>query len=194
MSAEPNSQPTRMDHRNLNFWLSACISDGEEFLKASRELSSIPPALARLPHEERMAIIERRKLAQERLGLTKYHFVSTMGSLLRHLERTHSLFPSIKGPYEKAEHLRKEGKDLRDMIEHADQYVVGKGRKQDQFVRAAEGVATNLPGDQAGTADATALIVDKNGHWLGGRLNVEPVIAEVRAISAEAEKIPPPSS
>ncbi len=80
MSAEPNSQPTRMDHRNLNFWLSACISDGEEFLKASRELSSIPPALARLPHEERMAIIERRKLAQERLGLTKYHFVSTIGS------------------------------------------------------------------------------------------------------------------
>ena len=73
----------------------------------------------------------------------KYHFVSTMGSLLRHLQRTHEMFRDLKVPYEKAEHLRTEGKDLRDMIEHADEYLGGEGRKQATFVREATGVAVD---------------------------------------------------
>jgi hypothetical protein len=72
------------------------------------------------------------------------------------------------------------------MIEHADEYTEGKGQKQAGFVREAEGVATDLPGDAPGIADATSTIVDKNGHRLGGRL-------EVRAIAAAAAQIPAPA-
>ncbi len=42
-------------------------------------------------------------------------------------------------------------------------------------------------------ADATSTIVDKNGHWLGGRLNVERVVVEVRSIAAAAAQIPAPA-
>jgi hypothetical protein len=130
--------------------------------------------------------------ARKRLELTKYHFVATMGSLLRQLTRAQSLFPELHNAWNAAEHLRKEGKELRDMIEHADDYMAGTGRKQGRFIRPAEGVATSLPGDQPGIADATSMIIDENGHWLGGRLNVERALAEVKAILLEAEKITPP--
>jgi methionyl-tRNA synthetase len=187
--------PTFMDHYYLQFWLWACVTDGEAFLQANIDFTATLRGLAtRIPSNERAKAQEQRKLLQKRSELAKYHFVTTMGSLLRQLQRTHSLFPEIQLAYDKAHHLRKEGKDLRDMIEHADEYLAGRGRKPAQFVRTAEDIATNIPGDQPGMADATSLIVDDKGHWLGGRLNVEQVLSEVRAILAEAEKIPPPES
>jgi hypothetical protein len=136
---------------------------------------------------------ERRIAAQREMELAKYHFVTSLGRLLRNLKRSQDLFPSIKPVCDQAEHLFAEGKLLRDMIEHADEYIEGKGRKQAGFVREAEGVTTDLPGDAPGIADATSTIVDKNGHWLGGRLNVERVIVEVRAIAAAAAQIPAPT-
>jgi hypothetical protein len=109
------------------------------------------------------------------------------------VKRSQESFPSIKPACDKARHLFAEGKLLRDMIEHADRYIEGKGRKQAGFVREVEGVATDLPGDAPGIADATSTIVDKNGHWLGGRLNVERVMIEVRAIAAAAAQILAPT-
>jgi hypothetical protein len=46
----------------------------------------------------------------------------------------------------------------------------------------------------ARSVSATSTIIDGNGHWLGGRLNVERVVAEVRAIAEEAQKIPAPTT
>ena|SRR5262245_6010627 len=100
---------------------------------------------------------------------------------MRNLKRSQSLFPSIKTACEQAQHLLAEGKQLRDMIEHADEYMEGKGPKQASFVREAVGVASNLPGDQSGIADATSTIVDENGP-------------EVRAIAEVAAQIPAPST
>ena len=178
-----------MDHYYLQFWPWACVADGEDFLRASSEYAAITKALRITPHSE---WIEKRKLAQAHMELAKYHFVSTMGSLLRHMKPTHSLFPDIKSAWDKAQHLQKEGKDLRDMIEHSDQYRAGEGRKQDSFFREPEGAPLNLPGDRPGIADATSLIVKSDGHWLGGRLNVERIVAEARLILSEAEKISAP--
>jgi hypothetical protein len=152
-AGQESPTPTFMDHYLLKFRLWAFITDAEGFLHASSDFGDAIRAGIMPPQEG----VQRRADSQLRLNLAKYHFVSTMGSLLRHLRRTHSLFPSIQGAWERAGHLRKEGKDLRDMIEHADQYIAGEGRKQDKFVREAEGIATNLPGDQPGQADATSL-------------------------------------
>jgi hypothetical protein len=174
--------PTYMDHHYLNFWLWACLHDGEAYLAASSAFRAVTAELPTSGADIR-AFTQRRMAAQQRVELAKYHFMIVVGSLLRNLERSKRLFPSIKPVCDKAQHLFAEGKPLRDMIEHSDDYLEGKGKKQTAFVREAEGVAVNLPGDRPGIADATSTIVDENGHWLGGRLNVERVLVEVRAIA-----------
>ena len=186
-----NDKPTWMDHYNLNFWLWACLSDAEAYLAASEHLMASVRKLGQ-SGENFAAANAERLLAQQHDMLAKYHFVSTMGSLLRNLNRLQELFPSIQPAYDKAEHLRTEGKLLRDMIEHADEYLAGKGRKQDKFVRESPDLLTSIPGDKPGTADATATLIDEKGHWLGGRLNVERVISELRPLIEEAKKIPAP--
>ena len=61
------------------------------------------------------------------------------------------------------------------MIEHADTNVAAakKGTPRGGLVRKSN-LLPELPGSSGGIADATALIIDQDGHWLGGRLNVEP--------------------
>src|SRR3954453_19599664 len=146
--------PTYMDHHYLKFWLWACLHDGEKYLEANREERSISSEFrkARQPGQapDVRAHLERRMALRQRIELEKYHFVTAVGSLLRNLKRSQELFPSIKPACDKAQHLFAEGKDLRDMIEHADAYVEGKGRKQEEFLREAEDVATNLPGNAPG--------------------------------------------
>jgi hypothetical protein len=188
-----------MDHHYLNFWLWACLHDAEAYLAASEGHRSIieelgASALAHKLMPDMRTHHERRTAAQQRMELEKYHFVTSMGSLLRNLRRSQHLFPTIQLAYNKAQHLLTEGKQLRDMVEHAEEYLEGKGRKQDVFVREAEGIATSLPGTSPGIADVTSTVIDENGHWIGGRLNVERAIAEVRLIAEEAKKIPAPST
>jgi hypothetical protein len=186
-------QPTYMDHRYLRFWPWACVTNGQEYLRTSAAFWAAI-AVRPIPGTDFMQQIKNRERLRDRMELAKYHFVSSVGSLLRHMKRTHMLFPSIKDVWDKAEHLQKEGKDLRDMIEHADDYLTGKGQKQQAFIREAEGLLTNLPGDKPGLVDATSDIIDGSGHWLGGRLSVEKAIEEAGALLVEAEKIPPPVS
>jgi hypothetical protein len=174
-------QPTWIDHHELNFWLWACLKDGEAYLQSSRDLFSFP----------RLAVPQRIAL-QRNLELEKYHFVTALGKLLRVLKRAQHLFPVIQPAYSRANHLINEGKLLRDMIEHSDDYQKGGGYHPDKFVHEATNVATNLPGDKPGTADATSTIIDENGHWLGGRFNVERAVIEIRLIQDEVNKIPAP--
>jgi hypothetical protein len=183
-----NDGPTYMDHYYLNFWLWACLKDGKAYLSASAALQA---AALSIPRDDIQKFRERFDEAREEMELAKYHFVTSVGSLLRNLRRSQELFPGLKPACDKAQHLFAEGKLLRDMIEHADEYVEGKGRRQAEFHREAEGVATSLPGSSSGSSDATSTIVDENGHWLGGRLNVERVIAEVQVIAEQAAQFRP---
>lgn len=119
----------------------------------------------------------------------------TMGSLVKNLQRLAALFPSVQLAYEAAEHLGKEGLYLRNMVEHADTNLeaTNKGTPRGGFVRKSN-LLPELPGSSGGSADATSTIINNDGHWLGGRLNVEKVIAEVRLIYEAAQAIPPPRS
>jgi hypothetical protein len=184
--------PTYMDHYYLNFWLWACLRDGEVYLASYSALHAMIAGL-RTSRADILTFNQKHMAAQREMELAKYHFITAVGSLVRNLEYSKRLFPSIEAACEKAQHLFAEGKLLRDMIEHADAYMQGKGREQAGFVREAKGVLSNFPGSAPGIADATSTIVDENGHWLGGRLNVERVMTEVRAIANEAAQIPAPS-
>ena len=183
-------QPTWMDHHYLNFWLWACLHDAEAYLESSRQSISA----MRSPSKDWAASHNERLSAQRHLHLNQYHFVLTTGSLVKHLTRLAPLFPSIQSAFDAAEHLKKEALYLRNMIEHADTNLeaANKGTPRGGFVRTSN-LLPDLPGDSRGSADATSTIIDQDGHWLGGRLNVERVIAEVRLIHEAAKAIPPPT-
>lgn len=183
-------QPTFMDHYYLNFWLWACLHDAETYLEVSRQFSSIMRDTKdwAASHNERLS-------AKRHLDLEQYHFVVTMGSMVKHITRLAPLFPSIQIAFDAAQHLREEGLYLRNMVEHTDRNLeaVRKGTPCGGFVRRSN-LLPNLPGDSRGSSDATSTIIDQDGHWLGGRLNVERVIAEVRLIYEAAQAIPSPVS
>jgi hypothetical protein len=173
--------PTFSDLEELLFWLWSSITDAEAYLRASNDRQSILTS-----------DVKQRVLVQRQLRLAQYHLVTSMNSLVRRLPKLVSLFPGIQAAYDNAKHLRDEAKDLRDMIEHADDYLSGGGHKRGQFVRDVE--VPGIPGDKPGRVDATSTIISNAGHLLGGRLNVERALDEVKAIWAEAEKIPSPPS
>lgn len=171
------------DHHYLNFWLWATLHEGEVHLTSSRDLSS------------RMGTAqngEERAQIMQMFTLTGYRFVSALGVALRYLERLQHVFPSIKSAYDKANHLRAEGKNLRDMILHIDDYTAGRGRKQMDFLRKDESQDRSLPGDSSGILDASATIISNGEIWMGGRLNVERAIIELRPLVQAAKDIPPP--
>jgi hypothetical protein len=170
--------PTFSDHEELLFWLWSSVTDAEAYLRASKDLRSILTG-----------DVKQRVLVQRQLRLAQYHLVASMNSLVRRLPKLVPLFPSIQAAYDNAKHLRDEAKDLRNMIEHADEYLSGGGHKQGQFVRDVD--LPGIPG-KPGRVDATSTIISNAGHLLGGRLNVELALAEVKAIWVEAEKIPYP--
>jgi hypothetical protein len=184
--------PTWMDHHNLNFWLWACLRDAEAYLEASKKSLAKPPkwpSTSEADQNWNEGRIHWRNVAE----LEKYHFAMTMGSALRYLDKLALLFPMIAPLYEKAEHARKEGLYLRNMIEHAitNLDAAARGMPRSGFIKKSD-AGSELPGDKRGIADATSVIIDKDGHWLGGRLNVERVIAELRPIYEAAQAIPPP--
>jgi hypothetical protein len=157
-------QPTWMDHYYLNFWLWACLHDAEAYLEASRQFIS---ARTRIASKDWAASREERLSTQRRKDLNQYHFVMTMGSLVKHLTRLAPLFPSIQPAFDAAKHLQKEGLYLRNMIEHADTNLeaANKGTPRGGFVRKSN-LLPEFPGNSRGSADATSTIIDQDGHWL----------------------------
>jgi hypothetical protein len=129
------------------------------------------------------------------MELNKYHFIMTMGSLAKNLQRLAALFPSVQPAYEASEHLTTEGLYLRNMVEHAEMNLqaASKGTPRGGFVRKSN-LLPELPGNSGGLADATSTITNNEGHWLGGCLNVEKIIEEVQLIYDAAQAIPPPYS
>jgi len=183
--ASQSQSATWWDHHELTFWLWATLKNADHYLllsaKSQETLASMFDKNMAQSNDARAAIEDLSR----QTTLAAYHFVTAMGVLIRVLKRSQHLFPSIQPPYSRANHLLNEGKEIRDMIEHAygkDGYLAGGGRQKDKFVRQEAGIA----------ADATSTIIKDDGHWLGNRLCVEKVITELRAIYEEAVKLEAP--
>ncbi|MDT0502724.1 MULTISPECIES: hypothetical protein [unclassified Halomonas] len=191
-SKYPNPTPddaTWFDHQQLNFWLWACLQDAEKYLFLSRSSQDALDKMFDAPLEKMKAAQQEADKIQSHTDLAAYHFIVTMGNTLRLLGRAQHMFPSIQPPYSRARHMKGEGKELRDMIEHAHGhggYLAGQGKHQEKFVRDG----APRPGV---TADAISTVIDENGHWLGGRLCVETVVEEIRHIYEAAQTIDPPT-
>jgi hypothetical protein len=184
-----NEPITYADWYDLKRWPWAFLEDAQALLDAIQKRDEAYST----PENGRARFEERRLWATARVDLDTYHFVMTMGTLIKTLNRVAPLFPSIQILFEKAEHLKAEGTYLRNMIEHADKNVAAqnRGTPRGGFVRKSN-LLPELPGSRPGTVDAISLIGDQDGHWLGGRLNVERTVVDVRPIHQAAQKIPQP--
>lgn len=178
---------TWWDHHELTFWLWATLNNADRYLSLSAESQAATEAMfnSDISHwsEDRAKLDDLNRHPT----LAAYHFVTAMGVLIRVLKRSQHLFPSIQPSYSRANHLLKEGKEIRDMIEHAygkDGYLAGGGQHRGRFVRQEAGIA----------ADATSTIIKDDGHWLGNRLCVEKVVDELRALHEEAAKLEVPEA
>lgn len=178
------------DHQQLVFWLKACLEDGHTYLESSFKINKhYRDDLSYDVETRRKYRIEHQELSDKRT-LNAYHFTAVTGNLIRLLERAQYLFPALKKSYSRAKHLCSEGKELRDMVEHShgiDGYLAGYGNKPDRFSRA-DANSLGIP------LDAISLLINKEGHWLGGRLCVETVLREVFEIYEDAIKITFPMS
>jgi hypothetical protein len=132
MTNDPKVKPVReatwRDHQQLNFWLWGCLRDGEAYLRLSGEFWGLLRNAARADFNQTRDFNQRRLALQDEVELAKYHFVTSLGSLLRTLDRARSLFPAIEPVCCEAQHIFAEGKAIRDMVEHAAEYEEGSGR------------------------------------------------------------------
>ena len=167
---------TWWDHYQLHFWLWAVLRNGKVYLEVSAIFESMM---------QRDVVGESFDACRREMKLAEYHFVATMGKLIRILKK--SPFPAIQEAYSRATQLSSEGIDLRHIIEHDNEYFAGGGQQPAKWERR------NAP-IQGVVVDASSTYVNEKGHWLGGRLNVEDVIQEVEAIEQEARKIPAPTA
>lgn len=176
---------TWWDHYELTFWLWATLNNADHYLALSAKAQAASKTIFNSDISQWGGHSAKLDDLNRQTTLAAYHFVAAMGVLLRVLKRSQHLFPSIQPPYSRANHLLKEGKETRDMIEHAygkDGYLAGGGRHRDKFVRQEANIV----------ADATSTVIKDDGHWLGNRLCVEKVVDELRAIHQEAAKLEAP--
>jgi hypothetical protein len=188
MTSERTSNSTNAtwwDHHELTFWSWATLRNADHYLSLSaKSHEALKTLFEKDPTKWTEARAEIDDLKRQ-TALATYHFVTAMGVLIRVLQRSQHLFPSIQPPYSRAKHLLKEGIEIRDMIEHAygkDGYLAGGGRHKEKFVRQEAGIV----------ADATSTIIKDDGHWLGNRLCVEKVVIELLDINDEVLKLEAP--
>lgn len=134
-------------------WIDAILFQGH------RLLASGPNAITRIPRalqtveEEFFVVAVRRLLRWANEGKSRYLVAHNEFDALFAFEQTVI--------------------DLRDMREHADDYIVRKkGRKQDKFHYSA----TGKDGSPLYSSDATATVVLEGNYMIGGRLSVQSVM------------------
>jgi len=72
--------------------------------------------------------------------------------------------------------------DTRNMREHNDEYLVGKGNKQKNYVSEVKSINFDIPGDQLGTCDASSTIVDGDRYLIGGRVDVLQTLKKIEEL------------
>jgi len=84
-------EPTWQDHYDLNFWLWACLQDGEAFLESSQRSTAAMHEVSKDGihnfGKNRARLNAERLIAQAQRQLNQYHFVLTTGSLVKTLTR-----------------------------------------------------------------------------------------------------------
>jgi hypothetical protein len=143
--------------KELQFWLWASLGDAKRYIEAAHASETAMMEMGRANWEDQTFSLADINHLSDEVRHAAYHFVTTLGFLMRVLKSAQHIFPIIQPAYSQANHCLKEAKFLRDMVEHQAAYYEGSGKHGSKFTRAdtaVEGVA----------ADATSTVVDKDGH------------------------------
>ncbi|WP_429911180.1 hypothetical protein [Glycocaulis sp.] len=156
----------------IELWPWAIENDGLVLLNANDKLEqSLAAKMERWRDPQAEADYEEARLSFE---IERFHFISTIGEAAVRLKWACATYPELEPHLQKAAHLFTEGRELRNMTVHVDEYFEGRGHQQSRFERSdvIQGV----------TADASSTVINEHGLWLGGRFNVQIAISEARAL------------
>ncbi len=117
---------------------------------------------------------QRREDAKGWMRSQEHFFVIALGKALDWLKELEAVDPALKPLI--AEFCSKvpDGRGIRNMREHDNAYLHGKGRQQAAFHKRVEGYAGM---NVVISSDATATIIVGEHYLIGGRLNVRETVA-----------------
>jgi hypothetical protein len=124
--------------------------------------------------EERPLDRQSRQDADGWMRAQEHFFVIALGKALDWLKEVEAVDPTLRPLIAEFRSRVPEGRDVRNMREHDNAYLHGKGKRQDAFHKRVEGYAEM---NMMISADATATVIVGEHYLIGGRLDVREAIA-----------------
>jgi hypothetical protein len=159
MAEEPSEAATFV-MLQVATWIRGTIAQAESLLAAHSKLSD-SDEIDRMATviEEEFLVVAARKLVRWTTEATRLNLLAS-------------------GAFPELEVLKKLIVDVRDMREHADDYIVRQeGKKQSEFHYAPQDDAGNI----TYSSDATATMVLDGSYLIGGRLSVQAILVAAAA-------------
>jgi hypothetical protein len=149
---------------NAEQWVSAIVKQGHRLLSAR----------AAQPQME----FQSTHTLRDWIRTEEHFFIIAVGKAIDWLEELKSANASVKLPIDDFFNQLPNARDIRNMREHDNEYLRGKGHKQTKFHQEVkvEDVTKGVSGNGRISADATATVIIGNNYLLGGRLNVQETI------------------
>jgi len=142
-------------------WLHAIMLQGQRLLEIHEKSNqALEPYLDMKTFRE---LLEEQRIEE-------YFFIIAVDKAGKWLKETCNLYPQFKDYSTEFDNKVPLAKEIRDMCEHEIDYLKGKGRWQDKFIRNAGSNPRKI------AADAISTIVNGNEYLIGGRLNVRQTI------------------
>ena len=104
----------------------------------------------------------------------EHFFVIALGKALDWLKEVEAVDPALKPLIAEFRSKVPDGRDVRNMREHDNAYLRGRGRRQATFHKRVEGYAGM---NVVISSDATATVIVGEHYLIGGRLNVRETVA-----------------
>jgi hypothetical protein len=110
--------------------------------------------------------------------IDEHFFLNAARQVIRWCERAKKQYPELIPSLDK---FCSDGNiiNTRDMREHNDDYLDGRGRRQEDYVTEVDSTNCPFPGDQNGTCDASSTVVFGCQYLIGGRVDVRQTLEKV---------------
>jgi len=115
------------------------------------------------------------KFTRRRMFEEHYVLTATVMSIRFARQLVNHADKGLRGHLESFIAATKDAVDVRDMREHSDKYFIGKGNKQDQFLKGSS---------QAIQCDMSSSIQSENGYMLGNLIAMEFIRDECKKLLA----------
>jgi len=147
---------------NSRRWCKAVIIQSHRIIELNKELSVYFERMKDFTHFQ-VADKDNMDHVTDLIKIEEYNLIISLNKALEWLAKAKLYFPEVEVIIERINNYLPHIKEVRNMREHEIDYYKNKGHKQDFFVRP---LGNSL-------SDATSTIVNEDGYFLGGRINVQ---------------------